>query len=455
MELLERPGYLALGNRSYNIHSSKAAAIETIKKGIWMYFFLILFEGALRKWFLPSLAGPLLIIRDPLALWILFSAAKNDVLNLKISTITFGLIGVFSIYTAFFLGHGNMYVALYGARIFLLHFPLTFVIAKVFSVEDVKKMAKVTAIISIPMVMLIMLQFYSPQTAWVNRTVGGGAGGGFDGALDFYRPPGTFSFTNGNTHFFDFAACFIIYFWFNSKEISKLLLISSTIALLLSIPFSISRGLFFQVIVTILFAIIPSFSKPKHALGMIIILTAVFGVFVLLSFTSYFHTATMAFTARFESANTAEGGLDGVLLDRFLGGSIEAIRLSVNQPFFGYGIGMGTNVGSTLLSGGRWFLISEGEWGRIIGEIGPVLGLAIIFLRMKLAISLVYQSFMKLRSGLLLPWIMTSCGCLLVAQGGWAQPTSLGFCTLTAGLILASLKETKKADELNTSLTKV
>ncbi len=35
-----------------------------LKKGIWLYFFLLLFEGALRKWVLPSLSAPLLIVRD-------------------------------------------------------------------------------------------------------------------------------------------------------------------------------------------------------------------------------------------------------------------------------------------------------------------------------------------------------------------------------------------------------
>jgi hypothetical protein len=440
MDLLQKPSLFLLDKRSLSVHKLSALTVGSIKKGIWLYFFLIMFEGAFRKWFLPSLAGPLLIIRDPLALWILMTAFKHDLMNLKFSTVMVAAIGFFSIYTAFFIGHGNIYVALFGARILLLNFPLMFVIAQVFDLEDVKKVAKTTCIICIPMVLLIMLQFYSPQTAWINKTVGGEAGGGFDGALNFYRPPGTFSFTNGNTLFFDLAACFVIYFWFNSKEISRVLLISSTIALLLAIPFSMSRSLFFQVIISIIFALIPSLSRPKYIAGLIFILTVVFGVFVLLSFTSYFHTATLAFNARLDNGNRAEGGIDGVLLNRFLGGLIEAVKLSPNQPFFGYGIGMGTNAGSVLLSGSRVFLISEGEWGRIIGEIGPILGLTVIFIRLKLAASMLYQSFKRIRSGSLLPWIMSSVGIIWIAQGGWAQPTSLGFCTITTGLILAALK---------------
>jgi hypothetical protein len=412
-----------------------------LKTGIWMYFLLLIFEGALRKWFLPSLAGPLLIARDPLALWILFVAWRRGYLDLNYYGIVMLIIGFVGIYTAFFLGHGNLMVALYGARIFLLHIPLIFVIGKVLDKQDLLNIARWVVVITIPMTMLIILQFYSPQTAWINKSVGGEAGGGFSGAMNFYRPPGTFSFTNGNTLFYNLAACFIVYFWFNIKQINKLVLVPASIALLLAIPFSISRSLLFQVIITMLFALSSILFKPKYLGGLVLGVMAFLGVLVLLSFTPYFTTATAAFSSRFESANTTEGGLQGVLLDRFLGGMIQAISLSSDQPFFGYGIGMGTNVGSMLLTGGRYFLLSEGEWGRILGELGPVLGLTVIFLRLKLSISILFKSFVKLKYGILMPWILTSFGALSIAQAGWAQPTSLGFCVLLTGLILAALKE--------------
>jgi hypothetical protein len=416
-----------------------------IRTGIWIYFLLLIFEGALRKWFLPSLAGPLLIVRDPLALWIVVVAWSRGYLDLKHYGILM-LIGFIGIYTGYFLGHGNLIVALYGARIFLLHIPLIFVISKVLDKQDLLNIARWMVIITIPMTMLIIAQFYSPQTAWVNIGVGGEGGSGFSGAMNFYRPSGTFSFTNGNTIFYNTAACFILYFWFNSKEINRLVLILASIALLLAVPFSISRSLLFQVTITMLFAVTSILLKPKYLAGLALGVMAFVGVLVLLTFTPYFTTATAAFAARFESANTIEGGLDGVLLNRFLGGMLEAVSLSSHQPFFGYGIGMGTNVGSMFLIGGRYFMVSEGEWGRIIGELGPVLGLTVIFLRMKLALSIFFKSFCKLKFGILMPWLLTSFGALSIAQAGWAQPTSLGFCVLLTGLTLAALKESKNGN---------
>jgi hypothetical protein len=426
-------------------NSKNAAKKEKIRlqliTGIWLYFFLLIFEGALRKWVLPSLAGPLVIIRDPVVIWLVYTSWKNGFIKPNLNVAIMVTIGVVGLYTAFFLGHGNLYVALYGARILVFHFPLIFVIGNVLDKEDVLKIGRATLLISIPMTMLIMLQFYSPQTAWINKTVGGEAGGGFSGAMNFYRPPGTFSFTNGNTLFFSFCSSFIIYFWLNLHEIKRIVLFMATIGLLLAIPFSISRGLFFQVVLGLLFAFCSILLKPKYALQMILLVGGVIGVFVLLSYTKYFTTATAAFTSRFDSANQQEGGLNGVFLDRFLGGMIYAIAVSSQQPFFGYGIGLGTNVGSMLINGGRGFLISEGEWGRLIGELGPVLGLTTIIIRMNLALSILFKSFKKLLAGNLLPWMLASFGFLAVAQHGWAQPTSLGFSVLTAGLMLAALKE--------------
>src|SRR5690606_1616977 len=136
------------------------------------------------------------------------------------------------------------------------------------------------------------------------------------------------------------------------------------VALLFSIPLSISRTLLFFVAISVLFALMATSRKPEY-FGKIA--AVVLGCLVLLAVllqTSSFGTATEAFTSRYETANETEGGLEGVFLDRFLGGLIGAFTSSVELPFFGHGLGMGTNVGSMLLTGSAEFLIAEGEWGR-------------------------------------------------------------------------------------------
>ncbi|MFL5787223.1 MAG: hypothetical protein ACJ748_04160, partial [Flavisolibacter sp.] len=256
-----------------------------------------------------------------------------------------------------------------------------------------------------------------------------------------FRPPGTFSFTNGTHLFFGLVASYLFYFWLDQASINRLLLIGATIALLIAIPFSISRSLFFHSLLAMGFAVIASFQKPRLLFYMIT--SFVIGA-VIISFLSnyaFFETALNAFYARFESANDAEGGMQGVIGDRYLGGMIGALTNSADRPYFGYGIGMGTNVGSMLLTGDRTFLIAEEEWARVIGELGPLLGISFIFIRVALSIKMTIAAIKKLILHDVLPWMLLSFGLLTIPQGQWAQPTSLGFSILIGGLILASLKK--------------
>jgi hypothetical protein len=229
---------------------NKNDSLTNLTNGIWLYFILLVFEGALRKWILPQLANPLLLIRDPLVLYLFFSASFNRVVYFNSYIFYMLSIVAVSFIATMVTGHGNVIVALYGARIFIIHFPMIFLIGTVFNKEDVIKMGKVILYISIPMALLIAVQFFSPQTAWVNKGIGDAIGGGFSGAMGYLRPPGTFSFTSGTTSFFSLVAVFVFYFWIESKKINRVVLSLATAALLASIPFSISRSLLFQIMIS-------------------------------------------------------------------------------------------------------------------------------------------------------------------------------------------------------------
>ncbi|RYZ60932.1 MAG: hypothetical protein EOO14_06355 [Chitinophagaceae bacterium] len=319
-------------------------------------------------------------------------------------------------------------------------------IAKILDRQDVIQIGKFVVWLSIPMTVLIALQFYSPQSAWVNQGVGGDKeGAGFGGAMGYFRPPGTFSFTNGAVAFYGLAAPFIFYFWLHRHKLNKLVLIAATAALLAAIPLSISRTLFFSVCVTLLFFGIASFYRPKYLGSMIM---AVFGgalVLAALSNTVFFQTATEAFTSRFESANKTEGGMEGVLGDRYLGSMLRAFEYRYGKyPFFGQGLGLGTNVGAMLMSGERDFLLAEEEWPRIVGEMGPLLGILTILVRLAVSAFLTVKAFAKLTIGDMLPWLLLSFALINLPQGQWAQPTNLGFAIISGGLVLASMNTSRQ-----------
>src|SRR5476651_2324543 len=83
-----------------------------IRRGIWWYFFLLIFEGALRKWFLPGLSTPLLVIRDPIALYVVLSAWNRGLILNNIYLFGMVSIGILGTFTALAVGHGNLPVAI-------------------------------------------------------------------------------------------------------------------------------------------------------------------------------------------------------------------------------------------------------------------------------------------------------------------------------------------------------
>lgn len=432
---------------TFVLNSDRTKKRSLLKKGIWLYFWLLILEGALRKWFLPGLSTPLLIVRDPVAIVLIIAAINNNNFRINSYITISAIVTTICFFTAIFFGHGNFSVAVYGARITLVHFPLLFLIGQVFSFEDVLSMGKTMLVIAPFMTFLIAVQFYSPQSAWVNQGVGGDIqGAGFSGALGYFRPPGTFSFIVGLTAFYGLLASFVCYFWFaQSNAVKKWVLILATGSLLTAIPLSISRTLLVQVTISVIFSLFMTVRKPKYFARIIfIILTVVILFFVLISF-DFFETATHAFTSRFDAANKVEGGLEGSITDRFLGGMLTAITENNSHlKFMGEGLGMGTNAGAKLVSGKTVFLVSEGEWGRLIGETGIFFGLILIFVRIHLIFRMGAMSLKENKNENFLPWLLLSFTFVQILQGQWAQPTILGFSILSGGLVLASIRKTKK-----------
>lgn len=415
---------------------------KLIRNGLSVYFFLLIFEGALRKWVLPGFSTPLLLVRDPVAILILFVAWRNRLLIWNNYLFLIIVICIVSFFTTILLGHGNVFIAFYGIRIYLLHLPLIFVIENVYNRDDILRIIKWMLILSIPMLLLIVWQFYSPQTAWVNRGVGGDeSGAGFQGALGFYRPPGTFSFTNGLSSFFSLVAPISLYALMKTTGLKRWVEFLAFACILLSIPFSISRALYFQFIITLIFLFFATVRNKKLLSYQFFAISIAISLYLLSSVNNTISTGIEVFETRFESANESEGGVKGVLLDRFVGGSIEALTSSDQIPFFGAGVGLGTNVGSQISTGTMKFIISEGEWGRIIGEMGPLIGLILIGLRILIPFNILIHSYRQLSIDNILPWLLSSTVVMLFAQGQWGQPTSLGFGIFFTGLALAAVRE--------------
>lgn len=434
--------------RTSNKNYLKAEVL--LKRGIWLYFWLLLFEGALRKWVLPDLSAPLLIVRDPIAIWLLLYAYQKNRFKINAYIGIACAVTTISVVTTLLLGHGNFFVALYGARIFLVHFPLMFLIGTVFTQADVIKMGKAMLWVSIPMTVLMGFQFYSPQSAWVNRGVGGDtAGAGFFGVNGYFRPPGTFSFIIGLAAYYSMTAAYIFYFWIGgTKQVSRVLLLLATGCLLAAIPFSISRTLLFAAGLSGVFALLIPLVRPGYLPR---VAGAVVGgavlMYVLIQL-GVFSASLDAMTTRFDQASSIEGGVvKGTVGNRVVGGFLQPFIESGNFPFWGVGIGMGTNAGAQMLTGKAQFMVSEAEWGRLTGEMGLVLGLILIFIRVSIVWRLTTVSFRQIKLNNFLPWLLLSFAFINILQGQWAQPTMLGFSTLSGGLVIAAMPRKAKPNQ--------
>lgn len=418
--------------------------INLLRKMIWLYFFLLVGEGALRKWFLPALGGPLLIIRDPLVLLIYVQAIRCRRFPINGPMVAyFGLVLSFLLLALFQIianiGGGPM-VAAYGLRTNFLHLPLIFVIPQVFSYMDVVKLGRWVLILSVPMTILMALQFMAPPTSWINAATGAANDGKqIVAALGRIRPAGTFSFATGAAHFYVLVTVFLIFGLTQTRAYySRTLLAMALISDIVVQPISGSRNLVLGCALIAVGAVLFATFNWGRAQRILVVAGLICAVMAALSMTSFFREAVMVFMTRWE--NASGGDAAGSLTARILSGFTEPFGFISEAGLFGKGLGMGTAAGSAMMTGSVSFLLAENEWSRVILESGSLLGFS--FLAYRAWIS----GFMAVRAATsafkeqnLLPWLLVwdACGCLFEEQ--ISQPTMLGFMVLFCGLCLASM----------------
>lgn len=270
--------------------------------------------------------------------------------------------------------------------------------------------------------------------------------------MGYMRPPGTFSFTSGYVAFQALVGCILLYFLVMNNTLqdkyrfSNIVLIILVGCYLLTIPMSISRTHFFQTCVFLLFlgmAVIRK-EKLKERFLKFVLVACIAGM--LLSMIGIADTGIDAFTARFEGANRTEGGVEGVIGNRYIGGLFAGL-FNWDVPVLGYGLGLGTNVGAKLMNAsGRdsFGFYAEVEWGRIVGECGLLIGIAIVAIRVSFSFNLIQAAYRNLlKKNEILAWMLSSAMILYLPQGQWGIPMMLGFGTLLGGFVLVSLKDSE------------
>ena len=416
-----------------------------LKRAIWVYFFLLIFEGVLRKWVLPQFSDVLLVVRDPVVLVIYGLAIKarlfprnRYILSLCIIAILSWLVSLLVLEP--YLSLKPLFlVTAFGMRSNFLHLPLIFVMGNALDSEDVKKLGRWVLLGLMPMALLLAVQFNAAPDSFINRTAGLGdtqqitAGGGK------IRPPGTFSFVSGVIFYAAMSAAYLLYAALHRGVYRNWLLVGGGFALVVMIGVSGSRSVFLAVLVVLASMLVILVVQPKRVnqfgrnllIGVVIMLVA--------ARLPVFKEGVQILSDRFTAvAEAEETTIAGGLIDRTLIVFTEGFKLLSHAPIGGYGLGIGTNGGAKFLTGRAIFLLTEGEWGRVILESGPILGSAFLIWRTVLTIGLGLFSFRQLKRGELLPLMLYCAGFLSLLNGQFGQPTNLGFSVFICGLALAA-----------------
>jgi hypothetical protein len=427
----------------------RAARLKRIRQLLWLYFWLLIFEGALRKWVVPGLANPLLLVRDPvalLALWWGWPLLRQRRWQFWLQPLM--VIGPIAFLLAITVGHGDIPTALYGARILLLQLPLIFLYASAFDRQDVIRFAWTFIWLSLPMTVLLVAQSSLPDSHILNVAPGGEGSAAFQGALGRSRPPGVFTFITGVVSFYSIAASslFMLLYGTSLRLHGRLVCAVAAIALVVALPVSISRSLLAGYILVLISVIVALVLTRTRILPLISGLLAVSIAIGIATTIPAFQDTSAAFVSRWEGAGGVDRDEEGdvgivsyQLEKRVLPGFTRPFQSLENVPFFGYGIGMGTNVGARRLTGQMLFLLGEGGWEASLGELGLPLGLAFIIWRIALTLWIMRLALQAALRGNRLSLILAGSSLLTVMIGQLSQPTGLGFLVLSGGLTLAAL----------------
>lgn len=359
-----------------------------------------------------------LVARDPFVLYAVFLGLKHGLVKSGYAKFMM-LLGVITFFTTIIFGHGNIVVAVYGVRITFLYFPFVFICSRVLTLTDIYNVGRIFVLLIIPMFILNVVQFFSPQSSFVNIGVGGDEeGAGFGGAMGFFRPPGIFTFCEALAGYYSLAFSFLLFFLLNENaakqvRLGRTFLTLCLIAFFAAIPVQISRTNFVRTTYILLFFSCVALQRKKYATMFLKIAIILVMALPIIAQSKDMGLFIEVFMTRFNGANETERGLGTSAINRTFGWLFRA--LNHNIPVFGYGEGTFTNVGLTILTGGTNSETSqykgvadsvEMEWGRIICEDGIIMGFIILITRFSMALSLFIKSLRSLkRHSNLLAWM--------------------------------------------------
>jgi hypothetical protein len=351
-----------------------------------LFSVLVVFQGALRKWFLPQLATPLYIAKDVVLIgaFVMFGCRHRVQFaapaRRTLLPILWGGFAAVVVLQAFNFNIQSPVVGVLGIRSYLLYTLLLVLIP--ISLEHVERPMRLLFIIAlgimVPVLLLGMYQYSQPVGSWINQYVADDAQA--VGVLSRPRITGTFSYIGGMGAFLTFTLFFslgIFLAGLRFENRSYQILGGGLLALALVVaPMNGSRSVVLGLLVPLPFVLYTILQRQRGlTVGVTLLLLTLVGAYAA-SESAWLTQGWEVIEHRVETASDQDTRIQSMLID--------PIRKIPVGGVLGYGAGSTHQAATALSSGGRLRIEGvgyEGELGRVIIELG-IFG-ALLFVSLK------------------------------------------------------------------------
>ena len=364
-----------------------AARSRTLSRGGKLFIsvmLVIILEGAMRKWVATASSLPLVLLRDVLALLLIFNAWRFGYFRRQKAIVT-----TMALWSCAVLGWGLLQLTagesspvllVIGLRFWLLYTWFAVAAAASMTESDFRIAILVAVWTMVLMAPLAVLQHFSPVGARINaQTEGGDEEGVFVAVTGVVRTTGTFTFTAGFGYFMGLMAPLVLGMLSATKFVPRQYLVSIVVFMAFAVGTMVSgsrtavvnAGAMFGLYLVGRLVFSKLRDKPAAAAAAVMAVLLV-GVFAL-----FFREAIDVTQTRFAQASEAENFTERVT-SIFVGDTNNFSQMD----WLGRGIGMGSNLATFVQFGNtNFFPLAESEGSRILLE-GGLLGVAYIILKL-------------------------------------------------------------------------
>jgi len=452
-----------------------------LKRLVLYFFFYMILEGVLRKWIFPSLSTQIYFVKDIFLIIIYLIALKYDLMfKLKYSKLFIVFIIAISLFgfIGYDLSKNGIISYILGLRSYWLFLPLFLIIVHLYNKNDLIKLIKLNLYLILPYFLLIYLQSYLPVTSFLNS--------GFDGTLlSPERPSAFFTYTTQNIYYFLFLFFSLCSFILDKKELpaKDLIYLSILNFLLISIMILLkTRSVYFYVFSTIFYS---TFFLILSNLDIKLKLKKIF-LILIISYASFIVTSEYIFIEKYnystnrmntdvaEEYDFVKDYKDKIIKksssdsDKIASDSDKIASATTIYDFcikystpcriinmlyiypairdsslFGEGIGSGTKAVVIFNKIKRSFYLGELDNKRTIMELGYIVGLFLVTIKMLTAIILNFIVLFKYRDKhklIYLPIVLFICTQLLIGTVSYTSSFISFIFWFSLGLFFISFK---------------